>query len=516
MARLINNSTETSIKVSIETLFENGTSSVKTYAIGDVIEGLRYVENGEIVTVSGKLTNINYSVASKSAFNKNNPVDTTREDITIKSITIDASTMYNAKTVTISMEEIIEDEGVEDVQQILYYPEVAFSMDLYYSNRSHQHIDIQVGDTFNNVKILNPTTMVDITGEFTVVAFIYKAVKGALTVTAVVFRSIDGSSTVNTELKYILALNEIYTYEANTTEGLTTAITNAADGDTVDVSDDIDVSTGALAITGKNITLNLGDSKLSGGNSANAGLKIQNGTVVVNGGVLESTQNYSSTAGAGLLEVGEGGKLILNDTTMDAVRENPVDNGHFGLTLMGNGSATINSGDYKAGWYCTSGNGARTTEDSVLTINGGTFQSVADYALYLPHPGKTIVNGGTIKGAAGAIAMNNGYLEINGGEFETAGNGDTGEWSDGTSGLANAALNINARYGDCTVKITDGVFKCAGDSVIIATGTNHNVKITVTGGQFSTPIDASFIAAGYACSSVVNENGLYYVYKLSA
>ena len=120
MARLINNSTETSIKVSIETLFENGTSSVKTYAIGDVIEGLRYVENGEIVTVSGKLTNINYSVASKSAFNKNNPVDTTREDITIKSITIDASTMYNAKTVTILMEEIIEDEGVEDVQQILY------------------------------------------------------------------------------------------------------------------------------------------------------------------------------------------------------------------------------------------------------------------------------------------------------------------------------------------------------------------------------------------------------------
>ena len=79
---------------------------------------------------------------------------------------------------------------------------------------------------------------------------------------------------------------------------------------------------------------------------------------------------------------------------------------------------TVNDGEFKAGWYCLSGNGSKTTKDSVTTINGGYFLSISDYALYHPHTGKLVINGGTIKGAAGALAVNAGTIEINGGTFE--------------------------------------------------------------------------------------------------
>ena len=179
---------------------------------------------------------------------------------------------------------------------------------------------------------------------------------------------------------------------------------------------------------------------------------------------------------------------------------------------MSNGKLTVNDGNFQTGWYCVSGNGAKTTADSVTTINGGEFTSVADYAIYHPQPGKLVINGGVIKGAAGAIAANNGIIEINGGEFSVLGGGDTGNWSDGTSGLSDVALNLNARYGDVVCRITGGTFYAtASGTIMIKTGNNHTVDLKISGGNFTQKPNDEWIAEGYVCSETANAEGFYTV-----
>ena len=88
----------------------------------------------------------------------------------------------------------------------------------------------------------------------------------------------------------------------------------------------------------------------------------------------------------------------------------------------------MNGGQIKVGWYCIAGNGQDIAKTSTIIINGGKLISVSDYALYLPHNGITIINGGVVDGAAGAISLNRGSLTINGGSFSSDGTGDVGTW----------------------------------------------------------------------------------------
>ena len=114
----------------------------------------------------------------------------------------------------------------------------------------------------------------------------------------------------------------------------------------------------------------------------------------------------------------------------------------------------MNGGKIEAGWYAVSGNGTNRTYDGDITINGGELVSVADYAIYNPQKGTLAVNGGVVCGQAGGIALNAGDLVMSGGTVTSKGKGDTGDWGDGTGGLDNAAINVNAKYGDAAAKIT--------------------------------------------------------------
>jgi hypothetical protein len=121
--------------------------------------------------------------------------------------------------------------------------------------------------------------------------------------------------------------------------------------------------------------------------------------------------------------------------------------------------------------------------------------------IYHPHAGKLIINNGMFSGGAGIIAANNGYIEINGGVFTVLGDGDTGQWTDGTGGLGEACLNLAARYGDVTCKITGGTFNVAdGASMIVVNTSKHAVNLSISGGKFAVKPDEDWIAPGYKCS----------------
>ena len=168
-------------------------------------------------------------------------------------------------------------------------------------------------------------------------------------------------------------------------------------------------------------------------------------------------------------------------------------------------SVTINGGTIEAGWYPISGNN-RSTWNSSIVVNGGELISTADYAIYHPIEGGMVtINGGTVYGEAGGIALNAGELLVKGGTVTSKGQGSTGNWGDGTGKLENAAVNISANYDQVTVAIIGGILSAEGDAIAIATGTKHPVNLSIRGGTFKGTLDKleAYLDPGY----ILDESG---------
>ena len=515
MARLIKNTQKAVLGIRLTTIMETG-AVVREFKTGDIVEGLRYVKNGEIETVSGRLADIKYTMAVRSIWNKKDPRDTLPEDMTVNTVVIDTSERYKAKTVEVPVREIVEFAGETDVIRMRFEPFIVYDIELKYSDLVTKQASIQVGDTFDHVRLMNITGNgigPDITGKFKVVAFSYSIVTGRIAINGIAFQDVEDGKTYVVNLEHILALDEVYNHAIDADSDITAIIAGLGDGDTLIISNEVTTVGSPVNINKQNITLDLQADLISdGGNTS--GVRIENGSATLKGNGLVATETpYDRNHAAGVISVRDNGELIFNGSGVDAVIEDdPVNKGQFGVVVTGNGKITVNAGNFTTGWYCIAGNGSTTTADSVVEINGGEFKSVADYAIYHPDPGTLIINDGLIEGAAGALAANNGTIEINGGTFRVLGGGDTGNWSDGTSGLTDVAINLNARYGDIVCRITGGTFYAtAAGTILIKTGTAHTVDLQISGGRFTSKPNAEWIAEGYVCTETADAEGFYHV-----
>lgn len=279
-----------------------------------------------------------------------------------------------------------------------------------------------------------------------------------------------------------------------------------AEGGTYTLPQDMNiVGVKMMVPKGKEVTLDLNGKTLE---AANDGLIRVEGSFILQdnagNGVIKATKDYVyQVYSTGIIYVdGEDAKMTMKSGNIYAVRDNPANNGQFGIGLWRGADLTIEGGKIEAGWYAVSGNGQNTTQNSVINITGGELISAADYAVYLPQAGTTTISGGTIKGACGAIGMRSGTLNINDqAKLIGEGTGDSGQWGDGTGTMGYAVINIGTgnqnTYGDCTVNITGGTFIAEGKSVGIAKredGAKHNITVSVTGGTFSDLSAIGFIA----------------------
>jgi len=515
MARLIKMTNEAFLKMVIQTCFKDQSVTEREIAVGDVVENLRYVSDGEIVTVSGKVLDITYTLPSRIAFSRTKPADTFSADVTINTIKIDASEQYASKVIEVPAIEIIEDEGVENVERMKFYATVEFNMKMYYSNRSTVNLSLKVGDKVDGVKIMTSTPGVDIVGTFEILAFGYTRNSSTkFTINCIAFKNAEDDTIVVADLDKILELAEVMTYESASVAEVISSVLEARDGETVKLAGDIDATAQLINVTGKNIELDLGGKTVTVNSSGTAGLSVGDGGVLtIDGtGTIATETPYDSTHGYGVITAKDGGTLNFNGGTISAVLDDPVNNGQFGIKAVGTSAVNINGGEINTGWYGVSTHGTATNADTVITINGGKLNSASDYAVYIPK-GNLVVNDGEITGAAGAISCNGGNITINGGTIKCSGGGDTGEWSDGTSGQNNAAINLNGKYSPVTCTIHGGTFisSLSADPIIVA-GTTKPVTVVIDGGKFSQKPDESWIADGYLVTGEPVD-GFYEVYK---
>ena len=310
--------------------------------------------------------------------------------------------------------------------------------------------------------------------------------------------------------------NTVATVNGTGYETLQEAV-DAADGSTVTLTQDVDISTSGLKIN-NSITLDLSGYEIKAANSYDTNIQVT-GTLVLDdskgGGRVYSESPYGDGMTTGIIAV--NGSFIMKGGTVYTVMSDATNKGQFGILAAANSHITINGGKIEAGWYAISGNGL-SSDGAEINITGGELISTADYAVYQPHDGIVKISGGTIYGAAGGLAINKGKLQVTGGTITSVGKGDTGNWGDGTGGMANAAVNLNAEYGDVEAELSGGTFISEGDAVVISTTSSNVVDLSITGGTYQgTGSDtiSKYIQEGYildATGTVVSKtDGNYQV-----
>lgn len=234
-------------------------------------------------------------------------------------------------------------------------------------------------------------------------------------------------------------------------------------------------------------------------------------------GKIVADHDYSSDYSTTLIYItGENAHMTMESGYINAARPaDPTNKGQYGVGVYDGGDFTMTGGKIDAGYFALSGYGTYKTQNSIINITGGELISTADYAIYLPQAGTTIISGNTaISGACGGIGMRNGSLEIKDNVLITSdGNGSTGDWKDGTGNTGNAVISIgngNANtYGDCKITINGGTFTAKGNATVIAkrpTEAKNKIDINISGGTFSDPSAINYAATNADIKIELNKN----------
>lgn len=274
-----------------------------------------------------------------------------------------------------------------------------------------------------------------------------------------------------------------------------------AQGGTFTLSCDIDITASSDIIVPEGITstIDLNGYTIKAANGTPGNIKVYGSLTLKDrkNGRIIAENDHSSDYSTGIIYVsGEDASLTMESGYIYAVRDDAVNNGQFGVALNDGADFTMTGGKIEAGWYAIAGNGNNSTQNSVIEIQGGELISTSDYAIYLPQSGTTNITGGTVNGAAGAVSIRRGTLNISGDAVLLSnGEGYTGDWGDGTGNQPNCGIMVDPAYGACTVNISGGTVSTAQDAIIFNQKAAHASEsaVQVSAGTFSDPTPLAFL-----------------------
>lgn len=120
MARIVNTTITPVLIANVQTIMNDGSISNMTFKKDDILTDMRYIENKDIVKISGKVRKINYTILpTVRTYTELSKLRSNFEsDVYMNTVDIDASEKYNSNIVTIPAREIIENENIKDVSRV--------------------------------------------------------------------------------------------------------------------------------------------------------------------------------------------------------------------------------------------------------------------------------------------------------------------------------------------------------------------------------------------------------------
>ena len=283
-----------------------------------------------------------------------------------------------------------------------------------------------------------------------------------------------------------------------------------ADGTSLPVPDEKGVITLTENVTlgdmvtfgeGKTVTLNLNGKTLTGPTNNKPAISVNDATLTITG-------NGTISGYAAVQVVGNKTPDGAATKSVLVVENGTLTGTEYGILFIGNGAdVTVNGGTITGGDNAAimSNGTVNSTSDqghTKLVVNGGTItgntrtSGYANCAIYLPNSGTAIINGGTIKGTAGAgIVVRGGSLTVNGGTIEGHGQGGDnikmGDANPTYCGGIEVGFSTNYPGGIADVKIAGGTISSETSEAFLVigekptAGASANATITVTGGTFN-------------------------------
>lgn len=285
-------------------------------------------------------------------------------------------------------------------------------------------------------------------------------------------------------------------------DSLTDAITNATNGDTVNLIEPFVFTgtndTGRIVINNKNITFNFNGKNITAPNmesgyatfvvegssqvtfEGNGGIDHEHGgSALLVRGTAQVTIKGGTFTQSGNADPENYAAISVDNTATLKVAEDEEDETPVsitgGIAVFGTSTLEVSKGTITADGFAISGNGSKTT-NSTIRITGGTITSNNNTAIYHPQKGTLDITGGNITGKIGIVAR-----------------GGTVNISDDAKIKATGTSEDEIVVGDAKDSGSD-VKLPGGIGVIADKSENYpdaaSLKIEITGGEFDTEEDA--------------------------
>lgn len=167
MSCIVKTSTKTKIGMKIINYYVDKTTSSTSVFVDDTITDMKYIENSELKTATGRLSNIDVQFLKVS---KDFDV---ADDAVIGDINIDASKAKQANVITIPSKEIVSYKAEEkDIQYVKATPVIVVDFKSFLSDGTSSAMTFTQGMKLFNVQIQRYNSVVK--GDFVVRSFMYK------------------------------------------------------------------------------------------------------------------------------------------------------------------------------------------------------------------------------------------------------------------------------------------------------------------------------------------------------
>lgn len=298
---------------------------------------------------------------------------------------------------------------------------------------------------------------------------------------------------------------------------LAEAVAAVTTGQTIKLLSDVTLEENLTIAADKNFTLDLCGNTLTAFNDNNKRILIDGSVEVKNGTIADGTAYDAATENtAAMIRVRNHGSLTIANSA-------EVTGSYYLIFPSQNAKLVVNGKVYSDnGASAVSTNGSnKGVQDytsagvSIVVNDGAEITSGGEAGIYLPS-GTLTVNGGSITGQTG-IAAKGGFIKINNGVITGTGANsgfvhNNNGWNN--TGDALAVESSDYPYSPVSVQVTGGQFVSTNAKAVATYSSDAGKYETATkfisGGIFSTEVDAGYIADGYEAKP---DNGMYKVVK---
>lgn len=157
MSRIVSTKITPIITASIQTVMNDGSISTMEFKKDDVLTGFRYIKDQEVVTVSGRVSNIEYTILP--TVRKYTEISRARSnfasDVIMNSVDIDASEKYNSNVITVPAREIVEKADIRDVARMRYALKFAAKFQIKLTDGTTNEFVLHEGDDVGGLVYLS-------------------------------------------------------------------------------------------------------------------------------------------------------------------------------------------------------------------------------------------------------------------------------------------------------------------------------------------------------------------------